>query len=38
VGPKTRECPECLSKVPEVARRCAFCAQQLGESPTAVIR
>src|SRR5438132_8515958 len=22
---KTRECPECLSKIPLVARRCAFC-------------
>ncbi len=25
----TRECPECLSKVPEAARRCAFCTTQL---------
>jgi large conductance mechanosensitive channel len=25
VGPKTRECPECLSKIPVAARRCAFC-------------
>ncbi len=25
IGPKTRECPECLSKVPLAARRCAFC-------------
>jgi large conductance mechanosensitive channel len=24
-GPLTRECPECLSKVPQAARRCAFC-------------
>jgi large conductance mechanosensitive channel len=24
-GPKTRECPECLSKIPIAARRCAFC-------------
>ena len=22
---KTRECPECLSKIPLAARRCAFC-------------
>jgi len=22
----TRECPECLSKIPQKARRCAFCA------------
>jgi large conductance mechanosensitive channel len=21
----TRECPECLSKIPEKATRCAFC-------------
>src|SRR2546428_5391297 len=21
----TRECPECLSKIPQAARRCAFC-------------
>lgn len=25
VGPKTRECPYCLSKIPEAATRCAFC-------------
>jgi large conductance mechanosensitive channel len=25
----TRECPECLSKVPAAARRCAFCTAQL---------
>jgi large conductance mechanosensitive channel len=25
----TRECPECLSKVPSAARRCAFCTAQL---------
>ena len=24
-GPKTRECPECLSKIPVDARCCAFC-------------
>src|SRR5213083_2744560 len=24
-APATRECPECLSKVPLGARRCAFC-------------
>jgi large conductance mechanosensitive channel len=27
--PKTRECPECLSKVPAAARRCAFCTAAL---------
>ena len=26
---KTRECPECLSKVPEGARRCAFCTAEI---------
>lgn len=25
VGSKTRECPECLSKIPVTAHRCAFC-------------
>jgi large conductance mechanosensitive channel len=25
----TRECPECLSQVPEAARRCAYCTAQL---------
>jgi large conductance mechanosensitive channel len=24
-GPKTRECPRCLSKIPQAADRCAFC-------------
>jgi large conductance mechanosensitive channel len=28
-APKTRECPECLSKVPAAARRCAFCTALL---------
>jgi large conductance mechanosensitive channel len=27
--PKTRECPECLSKVPVDARRCAYCTVPL---------
>ncbi len=26
---RTRECPECLSKIPAAARRCAFCATEL---------
>jgi large conductance mechanosensitive channel len=30
VGPKTRECPECLSKIPVAARRCAFCTAEVG--------
>ena len=25
----TRECPECLSEVPQAARRCAFCTSDL---------
>jgi large conductance mechanosensitive channel len=25
----TRECPECLSDIPEAARRCAFCTAEL---------
>ena len=27
--PRTRQCPECLSKVPEAARRCAYCTVAL---------
>src|SRR5437879_6496189 len=27
--PKTRDCPECLSKIPAAARRCAFCTAVL---------
>ena len=27
-GSPTKECPECLSSIPEAARRCAFCAVQ----------
>ena len=34
-GVKTRECPECLSKIPEAARRCAFCTATV--SPVATI-
>ena len=26
---KTKECPECLSKIPSDARRCAFCTTVL---------
>jgi len=26
---QTRECPECLSDIPQRARRCAFCTAQL---------
>jgi large conductance mechanosensitive channel len=28
-APATRECPECLSKIPLAARRCAYCTAQL---------
>ena len=27
---RTRECPECLSKIPLGARRCAFCTAEVG--------
>ena len=33
----TRECPECLSKIPAAARRCAFCTASVppvGVEPT----
>ena len=33
-APATRECPECLSKIPLAARRCAFCTAEVG--PVAV--
>jgi large conductance mechanosensitive channel len=26
----TRDCPECLSRIPAAARRCAFCTAELG--------
>ena len=26
---KTRECPECMSKIPVMARRCAFCTAEV---------
>ncbi len=29
-APTTRECPECLSKIPLKARRCAFCTAEVG--------
>ncbi len=28
-APATKECPECLSNIPEPARRCAFCTIEL---------
>jgi large conductance mechanosensitive channel len=33
VDDKTRECPECLSKVPRAAKRCAFCTSEIGAVP-----
>jgi large conductance mechanosensitive channel len=33
---RTRECPECLSKIPAEARRCAFCASEVPPVGTAV--
>ncbi len=29
VASETKSCPECLSSIPQGARRCAFCATQL---------
>ena len=34
---KTKECPECLSKIPEAARRCAFCGTLLVASDGQVV-
>lgn len=37
----TKECPECLSKIPELARRCAHCTAQIeppSEAVAAVMR
>jgi large conductance mechanosensitive channel len=30
VDKATRECPECLSSIPQAARRCAFCTAEVG--------
>ena len=30
VDKPTRECPECLSDIPQAARRCAFCTAEVG--------
>lgn len=32
----TRECPECLSKIPHAARRCAYCTAQIGPAASTV--
>ena len=35
--PPTRDCPECLSKIPAAAKKCAFCTSQVpAEAPMAV--
>jgi large conductance mechanosensitive channel len=36
-GPKTRECPECLSKIPVAARRCAFCTAEVSSAEPAAV-
>jgi large conductance mechanosensitive channel len=28
-GPTTKECPQCLSQIPILATRCAYCTQAL---------
>lgn len=33
----TRECPECLSKIPVRARRCAFCTALVGDEVEAAV-
>jgi len=30
--PETRECPECLSAIPRLARRCPYCTSHLAQS------
>lgn len=29
IGPKQRDCPHCLSKIPQAASRCTFCTQEV---------
>jgi large conductance mechanosensitive channel len=33
VESETRACPECLSQIPQAARRCAFCTADVGSAP-----
>ena len=33
VAEDTRACPECLSDIPNAARRCAFCTAEVGAAP-----
>jgi large conductance mechanosensitive channel len=32
VDTPTRSCPECMSDIPQTARRCAFCTSEVGPS------
>ena len=34
--PTTKKCPECLSEIPMLARRCAFCATEIGTAEAAL--
>lgn len=34
VGPKLKECPECLSDIPAAAKRCKFCTAELPQLAT----
>jgi large conductance mechanosensitive channel len=38
VGPKTRECPHCLSKIPAAASCCAFCTRDVTTTDTVAVR
>jgi len=31
-APTTKECPECLSEIPLAAKRCRFCASEVGSA------
>jgi large conductance mechanosensitive channel len=33
---QTRDCPECLSQIPVLAKRCAFCTASVGPEPKPV--
>ena len=33
IDERTRKCPECVSEIPAVARRCAFCTAQVEPEP-----
>jgi large conductance mechanosensitive channel len=38
VGPKTVECPYCLSKIPEAATYCAFCTREVASMDSVAVR